>query len=209
MMNWRQPSLTLIVAALMVAVWLVTLVSGRLEVFAASGGFIPARLSGHIDVAGGIPAVLTPITSSFLHLDALHIGLNLLILGFCGRQVEPALGKGLLVLVMLVSAYAACLAEWAWNPGGTSVVVGASGITSGLIGLYAVIYNAQDVPRIGPFPPHVVRIVWLAAAWLGLQALVGLAFSGQVSVAGHIGGFAAGLLLARPLLRWRYRHRQA
>jgi membrane associated rhomboid family serine protease len=203
--NWRNPSLTLSVAVVMVAVWMITLVTGQLDVFALNGGLIPARLSGQIDVAGAVPAVLTPITASFLHVDAVHIGLNLLMLAFCGRQVEPALGKGLLALAMLLFAYAAGMAEWAWNPDGGNVIIGASGVTSGLLGLYALIYTAQDVPRVGPFPPHVVRIVWLAAAWIGLQALMGLAFNGQIAVLGHVGGFVGGLLLARPLLKWRYR----
>jgi membrane associated rhomboid family serine protease len=45
-------------------------------------------------------------------------------------------------------------------------------------------------------------------AWVVLQAIVGYAFSGggvQVAVAAHVGGFAAGVLLANPLLLWRYR----
>jgi membrane associated rhomboid family serine protease len=50
--------------------------------------------------------------------------------------------------------------------------------------------------------------LWLAAAWIGLQILIGLTFetSGlRIAIAAHIGGFLAGLLLARPLLllKWR------
>jgi membrane associated rhomboid family serine protease len=51
-----------------------------------------------------------------------------------------------------------------------------------------------------------VRVVWLAAGWVFLQSLFGLAFSGgRIAIAAHVGGFAAGLALARPLLLWRYR----
>jgi membrane associated rhomboid family serine protease len=50
--------------------------------------------------------------------------------------------------------------------------------------------------------------LWLAAAWVGLQLLIGFTYvSGEprIAIAAHIGGFLAGLLLAKPLLllRWR------
>jgi membrane associated rhomboid family serine protease len=52
-----------------------------------------------------------------------------------------------------------------------------------------------------------VRALWLAAAWIGLQLLLGFAGGsgfGAVAIWAHVGGFLAGLLLARPLLRWRF-----
>ncbi|RZM08071.1 MAG: rhomboid family intramembrane serine protease, partial [Sphingomonas sp.] len=47
----------------------------------------------------------------------------------------------------------------------------------------------------------------LAAAWIGIQLLMGIAGLGGLTIAigAHIGGFLAGLVLARPLLAWRYR----
>jgi membrane associated rhomboid family serine protease len=194
----------MIVAMAMIAIWLVTIASGAGPSLAADAGLIPARLSGLVDSGAAVPAMLTPITSSFLHFDLVHIALNLLMLGFCGKHVESALGKGLMAFAMLVSAYAAAAAEWLWHPASTGIIIGASGVTSGLVGLYAIIYSAQDVPNIGPLPPYMVRIVWLAVAWIGLQVLVGFAFGGQIAIMAHIGGFVAGLLLARPLLKWRY-----
>ena len=51
-------------------------------------------------------------------------------------------------------------------------------------------------------------VLWLGAAWIGLNVLIGLTFetSGlRIAVGAHIGGFIAGLALARPLLllKWR------
>ena len=61
-------------------------------------------------------------------------------------------------------------------------------------------------------PAGVVHVVWLAAAWIGIQLLMGLAgfgssvgANGPIAIGAHIGGFLAGLVLARPLLLWRYR----
>jgi membrane associated rhomboid family serine protease len=49
-----------------------------------------------------------------------------------------------------------------------------------------------------------IQVLWLAAAWIGLQLLVGLASfqGGSIATAAHVGGFLAGLALAKPLLRF-------
>jgi membrane associated rhomboid family serine protease len=54
----------------------------------------------------------------------------------------------------------------------------------------------------------VLHVAWLAAAWIGLQIMVGYAFgSGGMAIAiwAHVGGFLAGLVLAVPMLRLRRR----
>jgi membrane associated rhomboid family serine protease len=53
-----------------------------------------------------------------------------------------------------------------------------------------------------------LHALWLMAAWVALQVIVGIIFSSgnvQVAVAAHVGGFVVGVLLARPLLLFRYR----
>ena len=48
----------------------------------------------------------------------------------------------------------------------------------------------------------------LAGAWIVIQLLIGLTTYGSpapVAIMAHIFGFGAGLLMARPLLMWRYR----
>jgi hypothetical protein len=45
-------------------------------------------------------------------------------------------------------------------------------------------------------------------AWIVLQMMMGWLAGGQgylLATPAHVGGFAAGLLLQRPLLLWRYR----
>ena len=204
---FREAPVTMVLAALMALSWLAALFSGQLAAVAEIAGLIPARLGGAAVGPGLVPAWLTPISAGFVHADALHLGFNLLTFAFCGRQVEPAIGGRLMALLLLIGAYAAALAEWLANPVPTQIIIGASGAISALIAVYALLFNEQQVRSFGPIPPWVVRIVWLGAAWIGLQAMIGLAFGGQIAWLSHVGGFVAGLLVARPLLRWRFRHR--
>ncbi|NJS13807.1 MAG: rhomboid family intramembrane serine protease [Sphingopyxis sp.] len=187
------------------AVHLGLILTGRLEWAAFMGGFIPVRLSGMADIAGAVPAWLTPLSSAFLHGSLIHLALNLMMLVFIGRQLEPAFGKRGLALLLLAGAYAGSLLHWAVEPASPIPVVGASGAISALVAAFAFIFNRDNVRRIGPFSPVVVRAAWLAAAWIGVQLAIGFAFGGGVAIYAHIGGFLAGLVLTRPLLRWRFR----
>ena len=61
---------------------------------------------------------------------------------------------------------------------------------------------------IGPLSARMVHVLWLAAAWTILNLLIGVlsAQAGMpIAAAAHIGGFAVGLILARPLLALRWK----
>ncbi|HWV61679.1 MAG TPA: rhomboid family intramembrane serine protease [Sphingopyxis sp.] len=188
-------------------------VTGLVGHVGMAAGMVPARLGTELFVFDGatVPAMLTPITAAFLHHDALHLLFNMVFLIYIGRQVELPLGAKATILLMVGGAYAAALATWASDPGSTAIGVGASGVVSALIACYALIFNRQQVRALGPIPGIWVRILWLAAAWIGLQLLIGFASNMAPSndrvvpgIWAHIGGFLAGLLLTRPLLRWRF-----
>jgi membrane associated rhomboid family serine protease len=54
-----------------------------------------------------------------------------------------------------------------------------------------------------------LNALWLGAAWIAFQLLIGYTFEGtalRIAIAAHIGGFLVGLLLAKPLLLLRYRN---
>lgn len=179
---------------------------------AITAGFVPATLSTAVAAPPGLtllPVWITPLTATLVHGGFIHLALNLVMLVYCGRLLEGAIGSPALALLYLAGAYAAAMVEWAFNPGSLIPVVGASGAASALIAAFAMLFAERPVPAIGPFPSRVVRIAWLAAAWIGIQTLVGIATAtgGQsVAIGEHIGGFLIGLVLARPLLLWRYRH---
>jgi membrane associated rhomboid family serine protease len=170
-------------------------------------GFIPLRLSGVTD-GFVIPLALTPLTATLSHADLIHLGFNMLMLVYCGRMVEAVLGAGPLALLYVIGAYLAAGAQYLIDPASPVPMIGASGAISAIIGVYALLFSRNDVKRIGPIPAHWVRALWLAVAWTGVQWMVGLASAGSgyaIAWAAHVGGFLAGLALARPLLSWRYR----
>lgn len=201
--------MTNIILMVTLAVFVVTELGGFIDRAAVIGGFIPARVEG-AGIAGLtlVPVYLTPLTATLLHGGWLHIAFNMMMLLFCGRHVETVLGRGRTLLLYGVGAYAAAATQWIVGPDSVNPMIGASGAISALMGTYALLYSQQTVRRLGPIPANVVRILWLAAGWIALQTLLGYAMFGSngpaIAVAAHVGGFLAGLLLTRPLLRWRF-----
>lgn len=199
------PRLTDSLAVLTVGAWLWALVAGQVDAVAIWAGFIPARISGHYQLLHAVSPWLTPMTATLVHGGFLHLAANLVMLIFCGRQVEAVLGRLPLGLLYLLGAYASALAQYLVNPLSTVPTIGASGAISALVGTYALLFSRQAVPKIGSIPPYVIRALWLGAAWVGLQWAIGVSFTldgTQIAVAAHVGGFIAGLVLARPLLLW-------
>lgn len=191
-----------------VALFILIAVTGHEQQAFVGGGFIPGRFGSELIAAPGtmLPFIVTPLSSAFLHAGVLHLLLNMVILIFVGRQLEGPLGSSATAFLLVAGAYAGALAQWMSDPGSLVVLIGASGAISALIAVYALIFSRSKTAAIGPIPGHWVRALWLAAAWIGLQMLIGVAGGvgfGDVAIWAHIGGFLAGLLLARPLLRWR------
>lgn len=206
----QHARITTLLVGLTSVVWLASLALGQFYDVNAFGGFVPARVSGEMTIIGALPVWATPLSATFLHADIFHLGFNMLMLFWCGKQIEPALGARLYLLLYGIGAYAAALGQWALSPHDGSVMIGASGAISAVVAVYALVFSEQKVQPIGPIPAYVVRVAWLAAAWVGVQALIGFGFGfggGLIAVGAHIGGFIAGLLLARPMLRMRYRNR--
>mgnify|MGYP001149003650 CR=1 FL=1 len=154
-----------------------------------------------------VPAFLTPLTSALLHGGWLHLIFNMVMLLFIGRQLEGPLGGRAMVVLLIAGAYAGALAQWFADPQSVVPMIGASGAISALVAVFALIFSRSQTSALGPIPAHWVRAIWLAAAWIGLQLMLGFAGGGgfgAVAIWAHVGGFLAGLFLARPLLRWRF-----
>jgi membrane associated rhomboid family serine protease len=164
------------------------------------GGLVPLRLTLALD--GQVPllgAISTLFGHMFLHGGAAHLIMNMVMLLAIGRVLEPVLGSRRFLLLYLLSGLLGGLAEWLWAPGSTVPAVGASGAISGLVAAQAMLFGQS---RRGPF----LQALGLGVAWVLLQVVTGAVLAGpglRIAIMAHIGGFVAGLALARILARGR------
>jgi membrane associated rhomboid family serine protease len=199
---------TNMIVALTALAWLVATLLGQSEKAAYALGFIPVRLGLGSVPWPAVPAVLTPLTATLVHSGLVHVGFNLLMLAWCGAAVERVIGGTGIVMLYAVGAYAAAAAQWAVNPHGSVPMIGASGAISAVMGAFALSFG-----RARPFTANLrvnrwINVAWLLTAWVVLQVMMGWLGNQQgylLATPAHVGGFAAGLLLQRPLLLWRYR----
>jgi len=206
-----RPIVTQGITLAAVAVYLLSRVSGEQASidWAYAAGIVPARLSGQMAVDTAIPAVLTPLSATMLHGSLLHLGFNMLMFFYIGRPAEAALGHWRFLLLYVIGAYAAAAAQWIVAPMSTVAVIGASGAISAVLGAYALYFGERRAVAGRWLSAEVRHVLWLAVSWIGLQLLIGLVmngsgeggFFGMIAIWAHIGGFIAGLIVARPLLR--------
>jgi len=199
---------TNIIAAVTALAWVIANVLGRSEQAAYALGFIPLRVELGSVAFPAAPAFLTPLTATLVHSGLVHLGFNLLILVWCGAAVERVLGTTGLVVLYVVGAYAAAAAQWGVNPHATVPVVGASGAISAVMGAFALSFGRAKAFTSNLRINRWINVAWLLIAWIVLQMMMGWLAGGQgylLATPAHVGGFAAGLLLQRPLLLWKYR----
>jgi membrane associated rhomboid family serine protease len=204
---------TIVIATVTALAWLAAVAAGQSDQIALLAGFIPGRIGGAVQVAGAAPVWLTPLSATLVHAGLVHVAFNLLMIVFCGRLVEASIGTPGVIVAYLVGAYVSCAAQYAVAPGSPVPMVGASGAGSALIGAYALLYSRRQAKGWGPFSGQAIQVLWLAVAWIGLQMLLdlaggdvpGLSQNAVIAAPAHVGGFLAGLALARPLLLFRYR----
>ncbi|HYJ82619.1 MAG TPA: rhomboid family intramembrane serine protease [Allosphingosinicella sp.] len=199
---------TLAIAAVTAAAWLIAWALGWEEAVALAGGFTSAHVGSPPGPGWPVPVILTPLTATLVHSGFVHLFFNLIMLLFCGRSVERVLGGRGMIILYLIGAYAAAAAEYPLHPDSTVPIIGASGAISAVLGAFALLFGRNKVKVASPALATFLNALWLGAAWIVLSILIGFTFetTGQkIAVAAHIGGFIAGLLLARPLLllKWR------
>jgi membrane associated rhomboid family serine protease len=201
-------SATNVIAAITALAWVAAALLGRSEWAANTLGFIPERLSGIAVSSPAVPAFLTPLTATLVHAGPIHLGFNLLIFVWCGTAVERVIGKTGLIVLYVIGAYAAALAQWAVHHLGVVPMIGASGAISAVMGAFALSFGrAKQVTRSVALNRW-INALWLLVAWVVLQMMMGVLAGSKgylLATPAHVGGFALGLLLPRPLLLWRYR----
>lgn len=181
---------------------------GGVDYWAVFAGFIPARLTGAVDLTGALPAWVTPLSSALFHGGWLHLGVNMLMLAFLGSQVERIIGASGLVLAYVIGAIVAALAQFLVDPSSPIPMIGASGAISALFGIYALFFGQPKQVTSNMRLNRAIHVAWLLVTWVVLQWMAAFLAGGQgvlLATPAHIGGFVAGILLQQPLLLWRYR----
>jgi membrane associated rhomboid family serine protease len=193
----RRPIVTYLLIIINILVFLLTYLFGRERVIALLG-VVPRYLIEDGDV-------LSLVTSMFVHADFLHILFNMWALFIFGRDVELVFGKARYLFLYFVSGILGGLAYayygYYLSPAPYARLipaVGASGAIFGLMASFAVLFPHRPLAMFFYFIP----IVAPAYVAIGVIALIQtvlallLPFS-SIAYTAHIGGFAAGYVIAR------------
>ncbi|MDN6386667.1 MAG: rhomboid family intramembrane serine protease [Corynebacterium sp.] len=121
------------------------------------------------------------LTGAFVHLDPGHLLMNMLLIGLIGRELERAYGTLTMVVSMGLCAVGGGLAVMWLQP--DSLVGGASTIGYGMFAMLVGLSLERRTDVRAPLVLIVVNLLYSVTA-------------GGVSLPGHLGGLAAGALVA-------------
>ncbi len=145
------------------------------------------------------PSALTALTSLFLHSNTLHLLGNMVFLAAVGPAVEALLRPGRIAAIYFAGGLAgiATHAMVASRDEQTQPIVGASGAVAAFVAVFSVYYIHLRVPLAPRLqtPVAIVTGLWVVLQLLGAFVRIG-AGEGGTAFWSHIGGVAAGLLLA-------------
>jgi membrane associated rhomboid family serine protease len=137
------------------------------------------------------------IAYMFVHIGAMHLLMNMMVLHFMGPIVEQMWGPVRYLGLYLIAGVGAAVAQLLIDP--QSGLAGASGSLCGLLGSMAVwvTLNRAYLP-----PRHAAD--WMRNIVINIVFIAMISFLPEVSWAGHLGGGIVGAIVAVPLLYQRF-----
>jgi len=178
----------------------------------ANFAFIPARyspafLAAHSVDGGSLLARALPfVTYIFLHGSWTHVIVNTVWLLAFGPVVSRRFGVWRFLAFFLLCGIAGAAVQLACNWGSADPVIGASAAISGLMGAGFRLLGRDGggMFRQQPMAPIFSRQIFLVSAvWVVINVVAGLTGLGTpgagvqlIAWQAHLGGYAAGLLLA-------------
>lgn len=191
----------LLIAANILVYLLLGLAGSNQEALVYEFALIPVNLTTGLE-PGDIADIFTGM---FMHAGLMHLGGNMLYLWIFGDNVEDSMGHAKYLAFYLVGGVVASLAHILTNPSSQIPTVGASGAIAAVLGAYLVLYPHSRVLTFIPLGFYMRLTMVPASIVLGLWFVLQL-FSGVLSLGGpdvggvafwaHIGGFAAGVVMA-------------
>ncbi|MBL0218145.1 MAG: rhomboid family intramembrane serine protease [Myxococcales bacterium] len=182
------PTVSIVLIALNLAAFAITAARG-------SGWMVPDP-DKLVAMGGNLPALTLHgepwrlVTAMFLHAGFIHVAMNMLCLWGGGQSAEFMFGRRSFLAIYLSAGLVGGIASAAR---GTMIVsVGASGAVFGVFGAilgYLIAHRTQLEPTV-----RAKRMKSLVS-FVGINLLVGISVAG-VDLSAHIGGFAAGFLIA-------------
>lgn len=138
----------------------------------------------------------------WLHLGYGHIIGNLVFLWVFGNAVCSKVGNIIYLFIYIATGLIAALVHLVFDG---REVVGASGAIFGVVGAYFVLYPFNSIKCFIWFIAYIRRFsiagVWIILLWVVLNLLAVVTKYTAAAYFAHIGGFAAGLILAMVLIK--------
>lgn len=177
----------------------------KIDSFVQRFAIIPVEVSPLLFHGHASPgAVLSLLTSMFLHGGWLHLMGNMLYLYIFGDNIEDRLGHIGYLLFYILCGIGAGLVEVYFQRDSAVPLIGASGAIAGVLGAYFLLFPRARVLTMIPlfifFPVIEVSAFFFLGFWFVLQFLqgtlsAGAGVAGGVAWWAHAGGFVIGALL--------------
>lgn len=162
-------------------------------------GFVPAVFTGAASFS--VLNLLGPVTYIFLHGSWMHLAMNGLMMMAFGSGVERWMGSKRFLIFFIACSLVAVLIHFLTAPYTSNPVIGASG---GLSGLFAAVLIMLQ--QMGRLPTGKYGILPFILLWVGISVVFGMLGGpdgSTVAWIAHIGGFLAGFVLLKPVMRMK------
>ncbi len=135
------------------------------------------------------------VTSMLIHAGIWHVVGNMLFFHCFSMPVESLMGPWRYSIFYLLCGIAAGLTHALGNPTSFTPLVGASGAVAGVLAAHTILLPWTNI-RVSYYGSKNTPAWTFTALWLFLQFITSLDDQSDVAWLAHLGGIAAGLLLA-------------
>ena len=181
-------------------------ITSDLQLFLYQYGLVPYIITTDLEI-GIFHRVYPFFTSMFLHSGWFHIIGNMLFLYIFGDNIEERMGHIKYFMFYILTGLIAALIQFVTNIKSPVPIIGASGAISGVIGAYFLFYPKAKILTIVPIlffirliyiPATVFIVIWFCFQFIGgIGSLNRGSDIGGVAFWAHLGGFLAGLVVAK------------